>query len=81
MHLLIGNNYLKICVRYNEDELRLVSVLPALNEVWVNVDETPEECVALIHQAVKAKFRGVDTIYGETMDGGKYVVVRKRKGN
>lgn len=81
MQCLVIIPWRSICVQYCKAGLCLASVLPALNEVWINVDETAEECVALIHQAIKAKFRGVDTIYGETMDGGKYVVVRKRKGN
>ena len=33
-----------------------------------------------MHQTIKHKYRGVDTAYGETPDGAKYVVVRKRKG-
>ncbi|XP_071518346.1 pseudouridylate synthase 7 homolog [Panulirus ornatus] len=53
--------------------------LPALTEVWINIDYTDEADIAVIHQALKAKYRGIDSICGETPDGGKYVVVRRRK--
>lgn len=59
----------------------LPSDLPVLTEIWINVDCTDEAGIALIHQALKAKYRGIDNAYGETSDGGKYIVVRKRKGN
>lgn len=54
--------------------------LPSLTEVWINVDLATPEDIAMVHQAIKHKYRGVDTLYGETPDGGKYVVVRRRKG-
>ncbi|XP_050691290.1 pseudouridylate synthase 7 homolog isoform X2 [Eriocheir sinensis] len=57
-----------------------VEHLPSLTEVWINVDLATPEDVAMVHQAIKHKYRGVDTLYGETPDGGKYVVVRRRKG-
>lgn len=50
-------------------------------EVLINVDNTDKEGRTAIHRAVKAKYRVVDSIYKEMEDGGKYIVVRKKKGN
>ncbi|KAK8390600.1 hypothetical protein O3P69_010354 [Scylla paramamosain] len=54
--------------------------LPSLSEIWINVDLASPEDISNVHQAIKHKYRGVDTVYGETPDGGKYIVARKRKG-
>ncbi|XP_071532610.1 uncharacterized protein [Panulirus ornatus] len=48
-------------------------------EVLINVDSTDKEGRTAIHRAVKAKYRVVDSIYKEMEDGGKYIVVRKKK--
>nr|XP_053639830.1 pseudouridylate synthase 7 homolog [Cherax quadricarinatus] len=62
-----------------KNEAPLKESLPSLTEIWINVDLTDEAGITLIQQAIKAKYRGVDTVYGETSDGGKYIVIRKRK--
>ncbi|MPC57285.1 hypothetical protein E2C01_051263 [Portunus trituberculatus] len=53
--------------------------LPSLSEVWINVDLATPDDISNVHQAIKHKYRGMDTVYGETPDGGKYIVARKRK--
>ncbi|XP_042208197.1 pseudouridylate synthase 7 homolog isoform X2 [Homarus americanus] len=51
----------------------------APKEVMIDVNNTDKEGRTAIHRAVKAKFRVVDSIFKEMKDGGRYIVVRKKK--
>ncbi|XP_053639815.1 pseudouridylate synthase 7 homolog isoform X4 [Cherax quadricarinatus] len=51
----------------------------APKEVLIDVNNTDKEGRTAIHRAVKAKYRVVDSIYKEMEDGGRYILVRRKK--